>query len=196
MLATRELGTWTLGPEAINYLGEEIQQTRPDLILEFGSGISTICLAQFMADRFGADGPLRVVSIEQSVAFAAETNRQLAAWGLGSVARVLHAELGVQAIGGIRSLCYVIPPELDTLLGAERAQMLVIDGPSGDDTVRSGTLPLAYPYLAGRARFVLDDAFRPGELQAGERWRGLPGVRIDGIRLIEKGLLTGWVVQG
>src|SRR5262245_19513868 len=65
-LADDELGTWSMCPKTLDYLEREIQTRRPALILEFGSGISTLCLAQFMRDVHGGGDSVYVCSIEQA----------------------------------------------------------------------------------------------------------------------------------
>lgn len=71
---------------------------------------------------------------------------------------------------------------------------MLVDGPAAEAGARFGTLPLAHPSVSHRAQFVLDDALRDGELTVARRWRSLPYVEVEGIRIVEKGLLTGAIM--
>jgi len=44
------------------------------------------------------------------------------------------------------------------------------------------------------ARWFLDDAFRDGELGILRKWQRLPGIEVNGIYPIGKGLATGYFV--
>ena len=57
----------------------------------------------------------------------------------------------------------------------------------------SARSPWSARFAAKHSQFVLDDAIRDGELDIAARWNRLPYVQVDGIRLIEKGLLTGTI---
>ena len=193
-LADHLFGTWSLGPATLALLESEVQRNRPDLILEFGSGASTACLAQFMEDVHGPKGRVRVVSLDQDATFAEATRALVKRCGFSTSVVVLAAPLALQTIEGVTSRCYVIPASLATTFQDRRADMIVIDGPAAEDGARFGTLPLARPYVTDHARFYLDDALRDGELGTARDWATLPYVKIDGIRLIDKGVLTGQLV--
>ena len=46
-LGSREPGGWALAPDAIGVLRREYEALRSHVVLEFGSGLSTLCLAYF-----------------------------------------------------------------------------------------------------------------------------------------------------
>lgn len=192
-LAQRELGVWSLGPSTIDFLEDEVRRHRPMCILEFGSGVSTVCLAQFMADLHGESGLTRVISIEQDQHYAEETSALLRATSLDGFAVVLHAPLTRQVIEGVETTCYRMPSGFAAAPRIPSVDLVVIDGPSAEPGARFGTLPLARQVISTRARFVLDDALRDGELAVADRWERLPFIAIEGIRLVEKGILTGWL---
>jgi hypothetical protein len=170
-----------------------VSRERPDLVLEFGSGISTAVLAQAMRDSgAGSDLPL-VISIEQDQAHAGRTRALLAAAGLGESVVVVVAPIARQRIEGFDTTCYALPEGIEVLFGDRKAEFVLVDGPAGETGARYGTLPLARPFVGSRATFVLDDALRDGELAIAQRWRTLGYATLDGIRLIENGLLTGQI---
>ena len=48
-LADRRFGDWTISVQAMNFLEREIRARPPTRVLEFGSGLSTACLARYLA---------------------------------------------------------------------------------------------------------------------------------------------------
>lgn len=195
LLADREFGLWALNLDVVGFIGDEIARTKPSLILEFGSGSSTVIFAQLMADLHGSDDCLRVISIEQNAEFVTETTSLLERAGLARHVRVIHAPLRRQVIEGIETNCYDIP---DGAFGpADGAiDLIVVDGPAAESGARFGTLPLARPLIAGDAVFLLDDALRDSEIDTATMWACLPYVHLEGIFLIGKGVLRGTIRGG
>jgi len=191
-----ELGTWSLGAASIDELVRLVATTRPKTIVEFGSGVSTVALAWAMREAFGGGNVVRIVSIEQDAGHAQRTRDLLARSDLSAGCVIIVAPLEDQVIEGFETTCYAVRDSLAAALGDRRADLVVIDGPAGAPGVRFGTLPLVHPHVADGATFVMDDALRDGELDIARRWSTLPYVRLRGIRLIEKGLLTGTVTTG
>ena len=190
-LRGRELGTWSLGPKTLSFIQTLVSRERPRLAIEFGSGISTAVLALAMRDAGAGSDGLIVVSIEQDEAEAAKTRRLLARVALEEQVAVVVAPLARLRIEGVLKSCYVLPEDIGLLFGDRKAEFVLIDGPAAEAGARFGTLPLAHPFVAEHATFVLDDALRDGEMFVARGWRSLAYVAVDGIRLIEKGLLTG-----
>ena len=191
-LAQEELGTWALDAQVLNFLEHEIETRRPTAILEFGTGLSTVCLAYHQAQVWGDTAMPHVFSIEQNAWQVEKSWRQLTELGLAKNVRILHAPITLQAIEGVTTLCYRLTPSvLDDFIGEAQPDFVLIDGPCGDAETRFGTLPLVRDYVASEAVFYLDDALRPEELAVAERWRNLPYLSLSGIRLLGKGLLTG-----
>ena len=191
LLADLELGTWALGALTIDWLENRVARLHPSLVLEFGSGTSTLCLAQFMVDMHGNAPVVRVVSIDQDESYAEQTRELLRRSGLDTYVRVLSSALQEQEIEGVLTTCYGFPAGLSEILDGRKADFVLIDGPAAETGARFGTLPLARPYLSPFAAFVLDDGLRDGEIWIARQWARLPGVRIDGIINIDKGLVVG-----
>jgi Methyltransferase domain len=184
-----ELGGWALGPSTLKWIRNLVRRTRPTLILEFGSGISTVCAAKFAADAHPGDLQTRVLSIEQSPDHATRTQELLRRARLNSLVRVVTAPLEEQVLEGFQTTCYRIPDSAGA--GLPPADLILVDGPAGPAGIRLGTLALARPFAAKVANFVLDDALREGELGIAARWNRWPWVSVRGTIPIEKGLLVG-----
>jgi hypothetical protein len=193
-LANDELGTWALDVDVLNFLEQEIQTRHPHTILEFGSGISTLCFAYYMQEMYGIGDIPRVYSIEQNDDYAQKIRFRLYEMGLDKIAKIIYAPLHKQIIENIEIECYDAYSIHNSLYG-RNPDFIVIDGPAGDDGIRFGTLPLIKELLGEKFVFYLDDALRDGELQIALQWSGLPYLKILGIYAYGKGLLAGCAVH-
>ncbi len=192
-LSTVDLGTWSLSVSALDFLERQIQLFHPASILEFGSGVSTACLARYMQELHGEGEHVYVYSIDQAPEYAQRTIDLLASLGLQRYARVVAVPLLPQTIAGLPTVCYSLPePFLGEFLEDARPDMVLVDGPATNEG-RFGTLPLVHGSLARDARFYLDDALRDDELRDAAVWAGLSYVCIMGYWLQDKGLLVGQV---
>lgn len=186
LLANDELGTWALDAATIEVLWEKLQAERPDVVLEFGAGVSTVVLARYAQWRLaqGFKQPM-ILSLEQDAAVREKVERRLASLGLSEDIHVLHAPLSEASRYRI---------DLDALkrqLGGSTIDWILIDGPAGPDGCRVSTLPDIMPLCADGARWFLDDALRDGEIRILREWSRLRNVTVEGIYPIGKGLATG-----
>lgn len=191
MLGERELGGWSLSPATIDFLEQTILEHRPKLVLEFGSGVSTVCLAFLQREIRGDRDRLLVVSIEEDDEHARGTSTWLQKLGLARCATVLAAPLVDQLVEGCTERCYKLPADkLARVVDGRRADLVLVDGPSLlSGGSRFATLPLARDLLADNAIVFLDDARRDSELAVARRWRRLPWLEICGVHLVGKGIL-------
>lgn len=157
------VGGWAVAPTGLLWLVDFVDRLRPGLVVECGSGTSTLWLAQSMRER----GSGRVVAIEHDPGFADKTRETLRAHGLSEWAEVRLAPLtDVDTPHGTSRWYDLDPTTLDGI------DLLLVDGPP------AATGPLArypaLPVLAGRlsagAHVLIDDARRPDEKEAIERW--------------------------
>lgn len=191
ILAGVELGVWSLGPRSINVLGDVIDRLRPKLVVEFGSGVSTVAMAYFLRMQ-SAGSETQLIALEQDVGYANSTRDRLRANNLADRVVVVHAPLVVDNVEGKRSIRYDLTPEFMSAIADRSPDLIIIDGPVAETGGRFGTLPLLRPFVR-RADFVMDDAIRDSELQTAKDWSSLSYVTLDGIRPLEKGLLFGTV---
>jgi predicted O-methyltransferase YrrM len=173
---------WAGTPGLLLTLVDEVEALRPRLVVEFGSGLSTLVLARALA--LHAPGA-RLLSFDHDAGFAQITRRRLAALGLS--ADVRHAPLASAARFGVDGEWYDHGP---LPAGVE---LLLIDGPPAwaKEGARAAAGPAALPSLAPGGVALLDDADRPGERANAARWtRDFPEVRWTRIRRA-KGILRG-----
>jgi predicted O-methyltransferase YrrM len=186
------LGYWTLGPRTLEIVQRTFEMKRPHTIVEFGSGASTIVLAALAREIPGC----RIFSIDQAPEHATRTATLLGERGLGEQVELLVFPVADMTIEGYSTQCYSIDASLAERLDGRAIDLVLVDGPAGPPAVRFGTLPQIARHLADGAVVLLDDAFRPGELEVARRWRRLPYVRVNGIVPVDKGVLLARIDLG
>ena len=137
-----ELGTWAFGPKTLEHLISLVHRLEPELVIEFGSGASTVALAWAMTRHAPTKAHPSVIAIEQDPAFAGTTRSLLERSSLSQDAAVVVAPIREQTIEGHRTSCYDLSAGLSELIANRRAGLIVIDGPAGRPGIRFGTLPL------------------------------------------------------
>jgi predicted O-methyltransferase YrrM len=156
-------GQWALNPTDLLALLDLVERRRPPVIVELGSGTSTVWLA-YAVQRYGG----RVVSLDHEIRYADRTRLQLHAHGLDAVAEVRDAPLNQIEVQGTEYDWY----DPDALEDIERIDLLVVDGPPGSlgPFARYPALTALKPKLAGDATIVLDDVSRDDEQETVRRW--------------------------
>lgn len=168
-------GGWALSPGNLLQLTHVVAQRRPGLVVECGSGTSSIWLGHTV--RLAGSG--RVVSLEHDATYAAVTTALVEEHGLGGIVEVRHAPLEEIEVGDQTFAWYSRAAWADlTEIG-----VLMIDGPP-DRTgpqARYPAVPLLAHVLAANAEVFLDDAARDSERTIIERWLDeVPGLRSTG----------------
>ena len=141
---------------------------KPKLVLECGSGISTIVTA-YVLDRLG-DG--KVISLDHDSKFATVTRQHIEKHGLEHVAEVVYAPLTKLQLDQRDYIWYSVE-RLNTL--QEDIDVLFVDGPPRhkEDLTRYPALPLLYSKLKKGGVVIMDDANRLMESKIIAKWREL-----------------------
>jgi predicted O-methyltransferase YrrM len=158
------MSDWAISPDFACELVREIASRRPGRILELGSGVSTL-VGGYALESLGCG---TLVSLEHDERWARKTAEDLRIHQLDRVAVVTHAPIVDVTIGPDTYPWY-------SLYGLPQEglfDMLVVDGPPGTlhPMARYPALPLLLDRLSPNAVIILDDADRPGEQAAVERW--------------------------
>lgn len=155
---------WACTPELAAIIVTEILLGDIELIVEAGSGVSTIVGGYAMEKR----GKGRVLSLDHDADFGGQTTDLLARHGLSAYGEVVYAPLQDHRIGSETYPWYAI----DAMKGERGIDLLVIDGPPRKTRshARYPALPLLMPHLSPNAIIVLDDAARPDERAIVARW--------------------------
>ena len=196
-LGDRRFGDWTISAQAMNLLERDIRARTPRRVLEFGSGLSTACLARYMAEN-ALDAPRpSVISLEQDAGFCAETRKVVAELHLDELVAVHHAPLLQKDVAGRTVNVYDLPASVLSELEKQPPELVFIDGPgkAGGRLGRWAVLHVVIPLLPRGFRFFLDDALLDSALESAQLWDEIPGVRIAGVALVGHGVLVGEFVR-
>ena len=151
--ATRD---WAASPDLLLVLVDLVITERPSLVVECGSGASTLWLALAMR-RFGIDG--RIVALDHDPVFGARTRGFLARHDVTDLAEVRDAPLESFSLDSETYLWYARRAWED-LTGID---LLFVDGPPAatGHQARYPALPLLIGSLSPVATAVLDDLVVP-----------------------------------
>lgn len=161
----------TVRPDFAARLALEIMSRDNPVIVELGSGISTVISASCVR-RHGSG---RIVSFEHMEKFAGITREMLATRGLQQHATVHIAPLKEQTFGGRTGAWYDLPA---TELPGQ-IDILFVDGPPRTvaTLARYPALPALYERLAKGAVIFLDDGKRTDEQDIAALWlKEFPGL--------------------
>lgn len=141
---------FAIAPDFALLLTELIADERPELVVETGSGVSTLVIA-YGLEKLGRG---RVIALDHDAGYAAGTRAELERHGLSAYATVVHAPLAPLEIDGERHRWYARA----ALAGLPPIDLVVDDGPPRylGDMLRYASLPELAPRLAPRGVFVLD----------------------------------------
>jgi predicted O-methyltransferase YrrM len=177
-------GGFALNPTDLLDLLHLIRTRRPRLVLELGSGTSTVWIAYALEQAGG-----RLVSLDHDPAYAEKTRSQLAAHGLTAVAEVRDAALRPVVLDGRTFPWY----DTDALADLRQVDLLLIDGPpekTGPDA-RYPAMQVLEDRLADAATVVFDDAHRHDEQLALRRWvESIEGLTEEGEALGRHAVLS------
>jgi predicted O-methyltransferase YrrM len=155
---------WAASPDFLKKLTEVILTQNPQLVVEAGSGVSTLVIA-YCLKRLGGG---KVISLEHDERYAKATNELIKFHGLTPFASVAYCPLTKVNIGNENFPWYSI----GTVRFDRPIDILVIDGPpsTNQEFPRYPALPLLFLHLATDAIVLLDDGSRAGETRTNERW--------------------------
>ena len=159
-------GGWAIGGDCAQRLVAIIMSTEPDAVIEVGSGLSTVIIAQTL-ELIGGDG--HVVSLEHEKSWLEETSALVAAHGVGHRVTLVHAPLVDTPIGNETFPWY----DLTGVDLPEQAQLIFVDGPpqATGPTARYPALPMLHRRMADDGVLLMDDATRSDERAAIDRWK-------------------------
>lgn len=189
-LAGEEIGDWSLTADTIDWLADLLERAQPRRIVEFGSGVSTLCFCLLLA-RLHGPRSFRLLSLEQNAEYRDRTAARIEGEPGAGCCRVVHVPLVPSRVEGHDTRTYdfsVVEPQHFEWLG--EIDFVFIDGPFAEGPCRYATLPWVRDRLAEGARFAMDDALRWKELHVADLWRR-EGVIMDGILTIGEGVLVG-----
>jgi len=146
--------SWAASPDLLLTISEIVKKNRPGLVVELGSGISTLVAAK--------SGARKIISIDNSDAWGAKTVAMLKEHKVRGV-DVRIAPLRPYANG---SEWY----DLDAIKDLKKIDLLIVDGPPGSKNpeARYPALKQFKDKLSPAAIVVIDDVNREGERKLAE----------------------------
>ncbi|SDD03885.1 class I SAM-dependent methyltransferase [Auraticoccus monumenti] len=158
-------GGWAMSSSGILMLTEMVRDRRPALVVECGSGASTLWLGYALR----AQGYGKVVALEHEESYAAQVRALVARHDLQDWVTVLHAPLQERDVEGETHRWY----SADQTDGLGPIDILVVDGPpqAVGPWSRYPALPLLESRLRADAVLVIDDAARDDEKAVVQRWK-------------------------
>ena len=153
-----------ISPDIANILAATIMKHRPEVIVECGSGISTL-ISGYCVQK---NGHGHIWSLEHEKEYAAITQENLNEHGLAQHVEVLFAPLKEYTINEKRYLFY----DSETLKQIDSIDLLFIDGPPRTIylDIRYPALPLLAQKLSPNSIIILDDAARHAEKKIVNSW--------------------------
>jgi predicted O-methyltransferase YrrM len=156
-------GRWAMDPTGLLEVLYLIARKRPKVVVELGSGTSSIWIAYALEKDGG-----RLISVEHERDFADRTRSLLELHEVSHLAEVRLAELNQLNINGEEFPWYSV----DAFRDINEIDLLLVDGPPGSlgETARYPALHVLESRLAPNAVVILDDADRSGEQGIVQRW--------------------------
>jgi predicted O-methyltransferase YrrM len=159
-------GGWAITGDCARRLVELILTDRPSSVIEIGSGLSTLLVAQAL-EVCGAGG--HILALEHEKTYLDRSVALLAQHGVSHRAQVIHAPLIETDIRGEIFRWY----DLSSCRLPDQVDLIFIDGPpkATGSLARYPALPLLIDRLGPRGVVLMDDANRPDERSAVKRWQ-------------------------
>lgn len=164
-------GKWALNPTGLLNLYALVEKHRPSVIVELGSGTSTVWLGYAIVQQ----GHGRVVSLDHLSDYAEHTRAAIDLHGLSAISDIRVAPLTDTRVDDETYQWY----DTATLADLDLIDLLFVDGPPGatGHDARYPAVPMLLDRLADGALVVLDDIDRADEVEIVERWlKHTPGL--------------------
>ncbi len=178
--ALPNLGSWKADTGLLALVAEHILEHRPRLVVEFGTGASTLIIARALQKAGGGT----LISFEQHADFVDATRKWLADYGLEADLRAVPLR---PSPGNWPGLWYDHGPL------PENIDLMLVDGPCWIvHPLTRGAASSLFPRIAPGGTVMLDDAARPGERVVARRWRKQwPDFDFELLKNGTKGTLVG-----
>ncbi|MEM7562861.1 MAG: class I SAM-dependent methyltransferase [Pseudomonadota bacterium] len=152
-------------PDFLHFLANEIFRLRPRLIVEVGSGTSTL-IAAYCLKKIGGG---KIISLDHLEKYADITRDTLVSHQLQNFAEVRFAPIKAYDIEGTKHPWY----DDAKLTDCESIDLLIVDGPPKmlAEKARYPAIPLLKDKLNPATIVLLDDGDRKAERQIVELWR-------------------------
>lgn len=197
--------SYSMEPETLLFLKSAIEMFRPRVVLELGSGLSTLVLSHAHREVLKADKAKGAyIAIEQSQDMMNKVLDHADTAKVKDCFTPLVCPLALYKIGDVLDTdqkamaCYDLDEQaLHAALGGVRPDMIIIDGPMDDKTLAGAsfakalTMPLLSLYAAPGAVVMMDGVYGDPETFAVDQWQQSGIVNVVGVKAVGKGLMIG-----
>lgn len=158
--------SYAAAPDLLLHLANTIAIEKPTLIVECGSGVSTLVMAR-TAQLLSRT--TRIVALEHDPEYVDRSRQLLRMHDVQAFAEVRYAPLEPINIAEHATAWY----GPDHLVDLERVDLLLVDGPPTTigPFARYPAVPVLSQRLSGSAIVLLDDAARKDEAEIARRWQ-------------------------
>ena len=152
-------------PDFLKLVVEIILTEKPKLVVELGSGISTILAGKALEKNGAGD----LISIDHDDKYAELTRKKICLEKLSDITKVVTAELKMHPINGQNYMWYEISLVKEIKQGID---LLIVDGPPKiiNKNARYPAIPLLKQYFKENTVILLDDGRRKDEQNTVELW--------------------------
>ena len=157
--ALPNLGSWKADTGLLTLVVDHILAEKPKLVVEFGTGASTLVVARALEKAGGGT----LISFEQHADFVEATRQWIGEYGLSADLRAVPLRPAPEGWPGLWYDHGRLPDGIDLML---------IDGPPWTiHPMTRGAAGTLFGQIAPGGTVMLDDAARPGERLVARRWR-------------------------
>ena len=180
---------WPISPDIGLFIINQMRRKQYDLIIEFGSGTSTLLFAKLAAAQHHEKLmsnllPQKIISFDHHIDYYHQTQELLNLNHVAEYVDLVHAPLREWKENEQIFLYYDCEAKLQQLaqiLNGKQAKILVlVDGPPGNTCkdARYPAVPLLFKYLEKHLiDIILDDAARAEEKEVAMKWQALLNVQ-------------------
>ena len=158
---------YAASPDYLYKIKETIDKNKPNLILEAGSGVSTLITA-YCLEKIGKG---KIISLDHNEQYAKLTQDELKKHNLCKYADVIYAPLKKYDLSKNKSLIWY---DIDNCEIKENIDLFVIDGPpvntKNSNLPRYPAIPLMLDKMKVGTTIILDDARRENEQKTLKLW--------------------------
>jgi predicted O-methyltransferase YrrM len=162
--------SWAGSPDMILKLVELIRVHKPKLVVELGSGLSTLWIARTLREN----GVGRLISLDHDPEFAQVTIANVKRHDLSDIVEVRVAPLINEVVNGSESVPWY---DLAAIVDIENIDLALVDGPPGA-THKFARLPALWMLeskMSEHAVVLIDDVIREAERDLAIQWQEAGG---------------------
>jgi len=175
-------------PDFLCLMAREIFRLQPELIVEAGSGTSTL-VAAYCLKKLGRG---KIVSLDHIDKYVGISRQTIKSHGLDDFAEVLYAPIKDYEIDGKKYPWY----DDARLQAIDQIDLMIVDGPPRNVAAdaRYPAVPLLLNKLHENSVVLVDDGARPGEKEIVSQWKQKYGL-LYSAEPLEKGAFSCYFIE-